>query len=417
MPAARLQPERRAVEWFEFMGWWGIPGWVDRAAECQPIAVVGRIQSSPLRASFAQLYSKCLMPSDRPTLRSLAAEAGVSPMAVSLALRNSRGVSAKTRARIKKLAAQKGYRPDPVITKLMHHLRVRRPARFQASLCGLIERWPAGWVDTSHYLDRLLLGLRRRAAALGYAFDLVHPEDYPLHDRLQRVLLSRGIEGLVLLPLQQPRDLSHLLDWRRFATVSVTSSILAPAFHGVTPRHFDNMLLACRQLTRAGLHRIGLVLPKDWDLRVNHRWVGAITWHNQYGGANPVAPFISETHGLALDTPGLRAWITGERPDVIISDNVGHPALLEALKALPVAARPRLVTTNWPTVQAHAGIDQRVELIGSTAIDVLSAMITHGEKGVPPVPHTTMVPGLWVSGSLAPGPARRAGRTSGRVTR
>ena len=44
------------------------------------------------------------MASTRPTLRSLAREAGVSPMTFSLALRNSREVSAKTRARLQDLA-------------------------------------------------------------------------------------------------------------------------------------------------------------------------------------------------------------------------------------------------------------------------------------------------------------------------
>src|SRR4051812_821528 len=73
-----------------------------------------------LNASGWELYSKGMASSSsNPTIRSLASEAGVSPMTVSLALRQSSEVSAATRQRILKLARTRGYRPDPQITKLM----------------------------------------------------------------------------------------------------------------------------------------------------------------------------------------------------------------------------------------------------------------------------------------------------------
>jgi len=48
-----------------------------------------------------------------PTLRSLAAEAGVSPLTVSLPLRNHPRISATTGERIQQLAELRGYTPDP----------------------------------------------------------------------------------------------------------------------------------------------------------------------------------------------------------------------------------------------------------------------------------------------------------------
>ena len=336
----------------------------------------------------------------RPTVRSLAAEAGVSPMTVSLALRDSPSVSDTTRIRIQKLAELRGYRPDPAINKLMYHLRARRPQRFQASICGLAERWPSGARDRHFFSERLLIGLRARADTLGYAFSVVYFDEVSGSRPLQHMLLSRGIEGLVILPLLRPRTLDGLLDWSAFSTLSVTSSLVAPHFHTVIPYHFDNMLLACQQLTAAGYQRIGLVLPKDWDLRVNHRWVGAITWQNQYGGTTPVRPFIGERHGLDLDTGAIKAWVAEQKPDVIISDDIGQSSLHEALQAVPVRRRPHLATLNWSPHHAEAGIDQQVEEIGATAINVLAGMIVHNEKGIPAVPHTTMVLGHWVPGNL-----------------
>jgi len=354
------------------------------------------------------------MPPHRTTLRTLAAEAGVSPMTVSLALRNSPGVSAATRMRVQKLADERGYRPDPAVTKLMHHLRVQRPTHFHTCIGGLAERWPTGNEVRHIYTERVLEGLRTRAAALGYAFSLIYFDEAGSSQQLQQLLARRGIECLVILPLLQPRDLSGLLDWRLFSTVSVTSSIIAPHFHTVNPQHFDNMLLACRQLTDAGYQRIGLALPKDWDRRVNHRWTGAVTWHNLFGGTESVRPFIGDEHGPALDPVALKAWLVAEEPDVVICDNIGMANLNDAVHSLRAAKRPRIVSLNWSTIRGESGIDQRVELIGAAAIDVLAGMYVHSEKGIPAAPCSTMVLGRWVERPL-PVPRKTAGRSAVRA--
>src|SRR5215213_3801206 len=76
-------------------------------------------------------------PAPRPTIRTLAAIAGLTPAAVSMALRNHSRISAATRQRVQELARKHGYRPDPAVTKLMHHLRTHRRKRLQATMCAL----------------------------------------------------------------------------------------------------------------------------------------------------------------------------------------------------------------------------------------------------------------------------------------
>lgn len=343
------------------------------------------------------------MSAPRPTLRSLAAEAGVSPMTVSLALRGSPEVSTATRQRLQRLAAERGYRPDPAVAKLMHHLRTRRPAKFRACLAGLGERWPEE-MRSAQFLTRLRNGLRARAEALGYTFEVFALEDYPKPAQLRRVLQSRGIEGVVLLPLLHPRAIDRVLDWGAFAAVTATSSVLSPAFHSVLPRHFDNLLEACARLRAAGYRRIGLAISQDWDVRVNHRWSGAIAWNNAHGGGEPVAPFLG-AGDLRVNPAELRAWLERERPDVVISDSFVPGLWDEVVRPLPARLRPRRVTTNWPQPDAEAGIDQQVERIGAAAIDVLSGLLNRGEKGLPEQPTTTVVHGAWVAGTL---PRRRA---------
>ncbi len=338
------------------------------------------------------------MASSHPTLRSLAIEAGVSPMTVSLALRNSPEVSAATRRKLQRLAARRGYRPDPTITKLMHHLRSQAPTRFKASICALKQSWAEAMISPDNYQVRLERGLRERAEALGYGFGVIDIDAHPATGQLQRVLLSRGVEGLVLLPLRQPRDLTDLLDWRVFATVSATSSVPSPQFHGVQPHHFENMRRACMELKRAGLCRIGLALTREWDERVHYRWSGGLAWQNLFGGTKPVAPFIDAQAGPNITSTAFFAWIDCERPDVVLCETHDRVAFSVMLKALPARRRPMIATLNWPNPPASAGIDQRPERIGAVAIEVLAGMLTRGEKGIPTLPNTTMIDGCWVIG-------------------
>jgi len=337
------------------------------------------------------------MPPLRLTLRSLAAEAGVSVATMSFALRNSREISAATRDRLQRLAVARGYQPDPHVAKLMRHLRRRGPAREVANICGLAQRWghPA---PKGNYRDRLWTSLHARAGSLGYNFSVIDLDDYPQPAQLHRVLVSRGIEGVLLLPMRTPLDLSERLDWRAFSTVSVTSSILAPQFHSVMPHHFDNMIRACRHLAQAGFRRIGMAMSKEWDVRSSHRWAGGIAWQNQFGGTATVTPLIEDRAGSSLDPVIFKRWLLRQRPDVVILETLDSIILDEVVQKLPAKQRPKIVTMNWPMSGADGGIDQRVERIGSVAIEVLAAMLDRGEKGIPEIPSSTMIEGRWMKG-------------------
>lgn len=330
------------------------------------------------------------MKSDRPSLRSLAAEAGVSAMTFSLALRNRPEIPVETRQRLRRLARLRGYQPDPTIAKLMAHLRMRGPARSQANLCGLVQG-SAG----HEFAERVQAGLSRRAESLGFAFGKIDIADQPGGRQLQRVLRSRGVEGVILLPLPGQRDLTRLLDWEQFSVISVTSSVVAPRFHSVTPNHFDNMLRACRRLAEDGYRRIGLAISHDWDERVRHRWAGAVAWQNEFGSTAPIRPFIGAAVGPRLADPGFVGWMRLQQPDVVLVEAIDGRLLAEALAGMPPKKRPRIVTLDWPNPQAEFGMDQRPETIGSVAVEILAGMISRGERGLPDAPLNIMVDGEW----------------------
>ena len=338
------------------------------------------------------------MPPSRPTLRSLAAEAGVSLTTMSFALRNSAEVAPATRRRLQRLARARGYRPDPRFATFMSQLRSRASRGLKANLCALGQIWGPQPRRKGNYFDRLMNGLRQRSDSLGYAFSFLNLDDYPQPAQLQRVLTSRGVEGLFLLPLREPSDLGPRLDWCNFSVVAVTSSISAPRVHRVTPAHFENVLLACRELGAAGCERIGLALPRDWDVRVQHRWTGAIAWHNAHGGAQPVEPLLYEASGPEFDGRAFQAWLKRERPEAILYDGFDRQRFEDVARELPAKRRPRFVALNWPAWPGDSGIDQCVERIGAVAAELLAAMIARGEKGAAAEPTATLVEGKWRQG-------------------
>jgi LacI family transcriptional regulator len=332
----------------------------------------------------------------RPTLRSLAAEAGVSPMAFSLALRNRPEISVTTRKRLQKLAKLRGYLPDPTISKLMQHLRMRAPVRDQANICGLFVTNVTGTAHRDVFAERVHTGLKQRAESLGFAYDRIEIPANASSTRLQDMVRSRGVEGIVLLPMPGQCDLTQLLDWKHFSVVSVTCSVIAPQVHTVVPNHYDNMIRACQRLAGEGFRRIGLAISRDWDERVRHRWAGAIAWQNGSGETEPVPPFISASTGPRIADPRMAEWLKAHRPDVIVVEAIDAATLSRALQSVPASKRPVVATMDGPDDQASRGMDQRPEEIGAVAIETLAGMISRGERGIPNRALNIMVDGEWM---------------------
>ena len=334
---------------------------------------------------------------DRPSLRAIAQAAGVSAMTVSRALRNHPNLAALTKARVQKIARDLGYRPDPLVAKLMHHLRSRRKPAFQSSLCA-VTNVP---LDALRAFSRgVVAAARRRAEARGYAFQLAHFDSTPrTPGTLQRILRSRGVEGVLLLPMLRADQFGSLFDWRDFSVVAATTSTLAPEVHRVTPNHFRNMQLLCAELAARGYRRVGVVLPDEYAQRVHHAFNAAALWHAVWQGTDLVAPLIH---------PGprpvrLRAWYEREQPDAIVGSSPENCRWLAHALGLRIPGRIAFAATHVSRGETcFSGLDERPGDIGVTAVDLLAAMIHRGEKGLPEVPMTTELLGRWVRGRSCP---------------
>ncbi len=316
--------------------------------------------------------------------------AGVSPMTVSLAMRNHTSISLATRNRIHKIAKEKGYVPDPLIGKLMQQLRIGRHRRTNISLCSIREK-PAN--AKADYIDMVNLGARRSANDLGYFFEEIFIEDYKGNPSgLQGMLWNRGVEGLILSPLQHPADISHLVDWSRFVVISASVSVIGPDAHRVIPNHFGNTLDLGMKLNERGLHRLGLIISRDVDERSGHRFDAAIQWLNHENGVHDLETLRWD--GNLPQREELRQWIQANRPDVIISEASGYlDSFLSAapeLKSIPLA-----VTTILNTNGSYPGILEDPLAVGAGAVELLSSLFQHGQRGLPAQRRSTMIAGTY----------------------
>ena len=328
------------------------------------------------------------MASPRPSMRQIAAEAGVSVMAVSYALRGVEGVSEATRSNVLGIAESLGYRPDPLLSHLMHHLRTKRAPKNPHNVALLHWR-------RDPYRELVLTGARARAEKHGYRLDVIEmSDDSPPPRVLRRMLNARGVAGLILGP-SPVRDFSALLDWERYAVVLTSYSVISPHFHRVVPNQFLATQLAIRALHVKGHRRVGLVVPAWVEERVNYFHSVALYWEAARERTEPLVCY----HDPETQPPAnFQNWFRKKRPDALVlcSPLDYESALCNAI-GRPTVARLGIVSLGYDTQCANTTtVDYQPALIGTVAVDQLINQLFRGERGVPQQQQTLSIEGRWI---------------------
>lgn len=325
-------------------------------------------------------------------------------MTVSRALGNRERVAESTRKRIVTLAVKLGYRPDPEISKLMHYLRRGTRSQFQSVLCGLTD-WPVN--SKPPYFQELIKGVTQQAKRRGYGFELLQLTNDVSGSRLQSQLRGRGVQGILLLPLQFPRDLSHYLNWDQFSVVSASMSVLGPEASRAVPHHFINTLKLCRELQRLGYQRIGLVMTHLQDSRSNHAFSAAVMSESVRATGRFVPPLIYQDK---MGDP-VKRWFREHRPDAIIARDIHAIQECERLLRLKVPGRVGFAVASVHPAPAEtddgehllAGMDEVPSQVGVAAVDLLAGLVERRVRGIPLSPTSTLVSGRWRPGKSSPG--------------
>lgn len=343
------------------------------------------------------------MSSDRPapTVRQLAALAGVSRTTVSLALRNHPSLPAATRNRIQKLAAAHGYRQDPVVSTLMAQLRTSRAKR-SVERIAYFTTWDTrdGWKKSPNE-NNFYLGAVDRARKLGYELEHIWAREPGLTTRrLGKILHTRAMRGIVLAPFGSPR--SHLtMDWQHFAVSAISHTLVRPLVHRASHGHYNGMFLALHHLRHHGYRRVGFATRLEQSERVNSTWLAALMVYQR--GIPPedrIPPLLAPVSpSVGMDAPAFRMWFEAHKPDVVISN---LEAVLDLLHGMGLRVPDDIGYASVDLVHKDApwaGVDQQAMEVGAAAVDLVVTQLQNNEFGLPKCPKTVTLDGIWRKGN------------------
>lgn len=336
-------------------------------------------------------------------MKHVAQAADVSVMTVSLALRQDPSIPAPTRERVMAAAAKLGYRRNPLVSALMAGLRGWHPRGREAHVIAYVESYPATATPQQQgSLRRFREGAAAGAARHGYRLQVFRLGEGGLSEtRLEQVLTARGIRGVVFAPF--PRTGSVLEQrWENHALATLGFSLAKPPLHRAVNHQIHSIRLALAELVALGYRRIGLVMSRHEDARVERNWLSSVLLaQHEHAGTDRSFPLFFEER---IERGALRAWVRREQPEVVVSTEEGVPAML----GRPGGRGARRVGFAHmhltPEQAGSSGIDQNNERVGAAAVDLVAEQLHGNSFGFPENPKTVLIEGRWVAGTTAPGP-------------
>lgn len=335
------------------------------------------------------------MPNPSPTIRTLASSLGLSRTTVSDALRRSPRVKPETMRRVQLAAAAANYRLNPLAGAVMSEMRRSRGQTFRGALAAIDLDESDRPVPAVRYHEALIHGASRRATELGYKLQtfVVGRKGVSL-PRLDTILQSRGIQGVLVLPAWRDPDLTPL-DWTRYTGIYTDYIIEHPGLHSVCCDHYRSMFDVMGRLGRLGFRRPGLFVLRKQDERLQNRWEGAfLAYQCAHLDAGDVPP-------LAMDEMAgapFQRWFKRHRPDVVLGHFTGAIEWM-ADAGFRVPDQAGFFCLNLTMEPGScAGLDLQPSLIGTRSAEMLTAQLQRNERGIPEHPSTTLIPGLWVDG-------------------
>lgn len=359
----------------------------------------------------------------RTTLADVARKAGVHVTTVSLALRNHPRLPPETRERLQQLAERMGYKPDPYLQALVAYRSKTMPRRNPPTL-AYVTNWNTrfGWQKTTAH-PQFYAGAQAKAIELGFKLEHFWMSEPGLTQaRLNRILETRGINGLIIASHMRELDIALHFDWPHFSAVKIDYFPHEPGLHNVTNNQCSIVRLAMRHVIALGYRRIGFVMHRGWDHSVDHLWTAGYLCEQAtlnpeermpmllFPDAEPVEAWMNESKShVVAPTSAFQRWYKKYKPEVVISKaSFVQPCLAEL--GLKVPQDVSLVDVFLEDATGKmAGVRQNHDQVGALAVEILAGQLHHNKYGVPEIPTTTFVEGTWFDGSTCPPrPAKKA---------
>jgi len=94
----------------------------------------------------------------------------------------------------------------------------------------------------------------------------------------------------------------------------------------------------------------------------------------------------------------FRAWMQKWKPDTLLTLAGIEKRWIDTLK-LSTPKDIGLACLAKPPNSNYAGIDEKGDVVGATALELVTAQIARNEFGLPSHPKATMIEGRWVPGT------------------
>lgn len=334
------------------------------------------------------------------TLRDIGLALGVSHVTVSLALRDSPLLPLERRLQVQRMASEMGYRPNAMAAALAHLRRGTEPRPVVAAL-GWLNFWtnPAELRGHAEF-DAYWRGANAAAEKLGY-----HLEEFVCDGksltfaRLEEILISRGIGGLLLPPQRTTLPLEQF-DWSNFSAMRFGRSREKPQLHIVTSDQVANARRAFNAVRNLGYKRVGFLDCGGY--------LGGVLFTAGFMFAQKFVPssqrvplFDSDAKNERDLWADVKRWIKASKPDAILTDVARAAEMLSKL-GYRVPEDFGLAAMSMLDGHCDAGIDQHPEEIGQVAVRQLISLMHMGDRGEPRTYREILVEGSWVDGSMMP---------------
>lgn len=356
-------------------------------------------------------------PFARVSLRDVARAVGVSHVTVSLALRGDSRVSVRRRREIEAMAKRLGYRPDPMLASLSAYRHSKRPIAIHSTIAWL-NQWPdPKALRRVHDFAAYWRGAHDAADTLGYRLEELVIDRSTTADRLQKILQTRGVRGILLPP--HP-DGFHLpgFDWSLFSLVRFGVSIDAPRAHVITSDQMNCAELAYAKVRAHGYRRIGFITSRGHDRNTGGNFrAGYLAMQDaQPPLAEHLEPLILDERDARPDARALRPWLRRWNPDAIITTD---PRVHAMLRELGVHVPRDIAAAALSVLDGNfdAGVDQNSLEIGRVAMRTLAGLIQLNERGIPEFCRRILVEGRWVDGESLPTKSMTPRAGAGRLAR
>ncbi len=337
----------------------------------------------------------------RVTYSDIAEALGISKMTVSYAMRNDPRIPEATRRRVQEKAEELHYQRDPLLSALSTYRHGSGTAGNKAALA---------WINLCRQPDKLREqkvfslyweGAYHAAHELGYHLEEFRWSELPL-PRMHSILKARGIRGIVLAPTpphESPSpDQLQAFPWQDYAVVRFGESLRALNVNFVSSAQVSNTILAFEQIQQRGYRRIGFA-----GQYLRHRLFSAgYLWAQQaLPRSRQLRPLFLPDEPAADRTRQLASWLEKQQPDAIICS---APGLLQMLQQLGrrIPEEIGLASMSRHDNPIDAGINQKAEAIGRTAVQSLVSQLNENSFGFPEAPKEILVEGCWTDGPMLP---------------